>query len=440
MRTLFCLICLFLSAHVLAWAESINPHNETLSAERQEFDSNFFADEVYFVVAAENNYNPASMMGHSFLRFKGQGHDNAFSYFTDISDFLNYTKNLLGFGEGFYIVRPYSELIGNYIVSEKRSVWEFKLDLSEDERSLLKEKIWGLYKKSEPYRFISHNCNSVLIGLLSEVSPNYKPDVFKPYITPVEYAQFLVSNGKAKEITYRPPSAVNAQPESVNEANTGIKNILDAKPPARIAILGGTELFSEHDTSKVRSTVYIELSPVYQDIRSTGDAYPAELETKLSYLKLRKRQGGGISISDYALIRLKAIRDISTYFNLGYEEDYLSAAAGIGAGFVRMLPAGEGGFSAYFLPIAGIRHGTGYIEGEFGFISRIGSLFKIGISASAGTDYHSAKAFLSISLGRNVDILAEYEGRYAGNSDKIGIKGISSDNFNSIKAGVSFFF
>ena len=65
---------------------------------------------------------------------------------------------------------------------------------------------------------------------------------------------------------------------------------------------------------------------------------------------------------------------------------------------------------------------------------------KIISSLAAKNKKDSAKAFLSISLGRNVDFLAEYEGRYAGNSDKIGIKGISSDNFNSIKAGVSFFF
>ncbi|MBP5288161.1 MAG: DUF4105 domain-containing protein [Elusimicrobiales bacterium] len=395
------------------------------SAAYSEFDSKFIIDEAWLVIAAESN-SPISMMGHSFLLARGNGRENAVSYFTNLNEgYFSAMKSLFGYGRGYYIVQPYSELLRQYLYGEKRSLWEFKLDLTEEEKKALKERVWQLYGRQDYYKFITHNCNNAVIDLLSGVNADFDGSGVKPFMTPVEYAAGLYEKGKIISINYRPADYDKRRGKPV------VKNILESKSPARISIIYGK---SDNDGN----SAYMELSPVYQDIRATGDARNTESEVKLSYARFRIKENSSLGISEYSLLRLKSINRMSSYLDLGYKEDNIAISGGLGFGYVRMGEAGRGGVSAYILPVLGIRHGRAFASSETGIIVRGGGKFKTGTSLSLSTDYNTGKAFISVSLWKNADFLLEYEKRYI--HCNMVLRKNYADKVSESRAGIAVFF
>ena len=102
-------------------------------------------EKISIIFAAENNISPSTMLGHSFLKIEGQNKAHSFSYFAafDTTNSLNfYTKVLTSGIDGMYILSPYRVKQNEYINKEKRSLWEFELQLNENEKEKLKAHLW----------------------------------------------------------------------------------------------------------------------------------------------------------------------------------------------------------------------------------------------------------------------------------------------------------
>ncbi len=345
------------------------------AAAETEYEKKVAFDHVSLVVAAENNMSPSSAMGHSFLKISGNGYEHSFSYYAVLDGTLSYLKTLIGKTEGRYVLSPYSKKAAEYLLSEKRSLWEFELDLNNTEKQNLKKHIKEKKNKKEAYSFIFHNCSSAVENLLSSVNEDFKYQRKKPFTTPVEYAQFLYKKEKIKKISFI---------RSTFQKGKKAKNILKAKPPSRLAI----------------DTGYVEFSPVYQDIRSISDAYNTEIETKMLAFRLSYKNKPHLDKLD--LLSLFSAQTFSKYLRIGYERGWLTEF-GLGGGY------DKNGFSAYVLAISGGRESHAFIGIRSGIIQRFSDKSKVVLSYETATDKNTFSAYFGFALCKHAEIYAQYK-------------------------------
>jgi hypothetical protein len=178
-------------------------------AKESGFDDHVFIDSASFVLVAESQSSLASMFGHSFLKLEGRNKKHALSYYNSInSNIISYINVLLGNSDGIYVLMPYDEMKESYIKKEKRSLWEFRLSLTESEKIRLKSLIKNLEGQTNKYNFFFNNCNSQIELLLSSVNKNFNYTPVKKISTPLEYAKYLTRAGLVEEITYIPSKKV----------------------------------------------------------------------------------------------------------------------------------------------------------------------------------------------------------------------------------------
>ena len=122
--------------------------------------------------------SPASMYGHTFLRVSSNEEtpliSNAvnFAAKTDDTNGLIFAyKGLFGEYEGRYSILPYYEKIKEYNNLEQRDIWEYDLDLTQDEIDRLVLHAFELKDSYSDYFFFKENCSYNILWLL-EVSRN----------------------------------------------------------------------------------------------------------------------------------------------------------------------------------------------------------------------------------------------------------------------------
>ena len=160
----------------------------------------------------------------------------------------------------------------DYLYGEKRSLWEFNLNMTPIEKEKLKQHLWELKGSNISYSIISHNCNTAVISILKVANPDFNTSSIKPFITPVEYIQELYQKQKITSIDIDP---TNYNREKIKQY--GIKNLLDANKNSRVEI-------SHHNTKK--DYTQVKLSPVYQDIKDINHGYFDEMESKIGEITL----------------------------------------------------------------------------------------------------------------------------------------------------------
>lgn len=168
------------------------------------------AEKVILAFATESDNSPVSSMGHVFLVLEGKNKlgltkRHAVSFVADTGASPNL---LIDFMQdeiaGRYILNSYDDLIYNYISNEKRSLWEYELTLSAEEKTMLFLHVYELKEHGTKYSFFSHNCATGLNRVLTTANPKlaYRNDRF--YVTPIEYIKFISQTGRVRSITVRP--------------------------------------------------------------------------------------------------------------------------------------------------------------------------------------------------------------------------------------------
>ncbi len=334
-------------------------------------------EKISIIFAAENNISPSTMLGHSFLKIEGQNKAHSFSYFAafDTTNSLNfYTKVLTSGIDGMYILSPYRVKQNEYINKEKRSLWEFELQLNENEKEKLKAHLWELKDKNIKYKFVSHNCNTALINILKTANSNFSSGNIKPFITPIEYIQELQDKDKISNISIEPSVS---QKKAIQKF--GLNYVGNAPKPMRFS-------FSQDLSNNISN---INFSPVYQDIRDISNAYFPDLESKMldlsfNYYNAKKK----FVIDKIDILKMQSVIDyqttgsLSKYFRLGFENNQFSNKNSIkpvvelGLGIGKKIAS----TTFYILPKIGYHHdnfSNFYINPQVGFISRINDKTKL---------------------------------------------------------------
>ncbi len=85
------------------------------------------------------------------------------------------TKGIFGGFKGAYLVRPYFLLYEEYANKEARTLLEYELDLSPDERRTLLLHLYELLNTASAYKFFSKNCATNIYHVLRVANPRIKP-------------------------------------------------------------------------------------------------------------------------------------------------------------------------------------------------------------------------------------------------------------------------
>lgn len=134
---------------------------------------NYQASKAVLVFPTAHINSPASMFGHTFLRLddkKGLALTaNAVNYAakTEESNGLVFAyQGLFGGYEGHYSVLPYYKKIKEYNNLERRDIWEYELNLDEEELVRLLTHLYELKDTYADYFFFTENCSYNLLWLL----------------------------------------------------------------------------------------------------------------------------------------------------------------------------------------------------------------------------------------------------------------------------------
>lgn len=162
--------------------------------------------------------NPASMFGHTLLKLNNKDYEGK----AEILDYsANFAANvnaeeenmfiypLLGLGGGYpgaYTIFPYYLKLNEYNDFESRDIWEYKLNLTEEETSRLMAHMWELGSTWFDYFYIDENCSYQLLTLLEVARPSLEiSDDFFYFVQPIDTIKVLKKYpGLIEKVKFRP--------------------------------------------------------------------------------------------------------------------------------------------------------------------------------------------------------------------------------------------
>jgi hypothetical protein len=164
--------------------------------------------------------SPSSMFGHTLLRIDQHGQDKSnrilaytasYAAKNDPSDNqLSFVfKGLMGGYPGEMTVLPYYMKLKEYRDIESRDIWEYPLNLTQEETDQMVRHLWEVSGETFDYYFFTENCSYRLLGVLDAIRSE-KPmlKAFRLHAIPVDTVRAALQHGYIVDAIYR-PSIVN---------------------------------------------------------------------------------------------------------------------------------------------------------------------------------------------------------------------------------------
>lgn len=212
------------------------------------------AGDLHLVFSSAYPSNPASLFGHTFLRFDRKSHNitaqskkllgysMAFQAQIDQSDnsFLYTFKGITGGYQSYLEIKPHYMDVGIYNNSESRDLWEYPIPLSEDEKNTLLLHIWEIITGTTfPYFFLDENCSTLVLELLEAAKPEWdfasKNDLF---VVPQVTLKNIVTTTKDTRGSFRPAIKRIIWKRFKSLSSNEISNVLEAREDeAKISLL-----------------------------------------------------------------------------------------------------------------------------------------------------------------------------------------------------------
>ncbi|MDH5673327.1 MAG: DUF4105 domain-containing protein [Myxococcales bacterium] len=163
--------------------------------------------------------NPASAFGHTFLRFNSErtralgkkrellDHSIDFAADVDTGNALVYAfKGIFGLFPGTIKRKPYYYKVRQYADYENRDIWEYELNLSQEQLYLLLAHIWEVGDTFFRYYYMDENCSYRVDMMLEAAHEGIElMEHLKAPILPADTVKVLFDNpGLVKRVSYRP--------------------------------------------------------------------------------------------------------------------------------------------------------------------------------------------------------------------------------------------
>jgi len=186
---------------------------ETLEKWRKEVDP----ESVSLIFSSYFLNNPASMFGHTLLRFNRKGDDSpglldyAINYSADPegeSNPLVYVwKGVTGGFQGRFAINRYYDIVKQYNDIDNRDLWEYRLNLSPDQIDMLLLHLWEISKTNFDYFFFRENCSYHLLSMLEVADPELQlREEFWAWTLPTETIKRVSDTPELVESVTRRPS------------------------------------------------------------------------------------------------------------------------------------------------------------------------------------------------------------------------------------------
>ena len=158
--------------------------------------------------------NPASMFGHTFIRFDTEGKSQllsptlSYAAASDNADSLLVFswKGIFGGYAGRFSMQPYYETLREYSDIEQRDIWEYKLNLTQTETEQFVRHLWEVSNIHFDYFFLRENCAFRLLALLDVAREgiNMSLTTHPVYAIPVDTVRDIQQAGLIADRKYRP--------------------------------------------------------------------------------------------------------------------------------------------------------------------------------------------------------------------------------------------
>lgn len=172
-------------------------------------------ESVSLVFASFFVNNPSSIFGHTFLKINAKGKlasNDLLHWGANFS--ANMTTNnpilygIYGITGGFsanYSLLPYYLKVTEYSDSESRELWEYKVNLTDEQLNFLMAHLYEMDQAIFSYYYFNGNCSSQLIELLDVVFPNLNlANELTTFVIPTQTIRILERNKIIKDINFRP--------------------------------------------------------------------------------------------------------------------------------------------------------------------------------------------------------------------------------------------
>ena len=177
--------------------------------EYQDYRTAFSADSVSLVYASGYLGNPASMYGHILLKFNSSSNhellDNTFSYGATVPETDNklkyIVKGISGGYQGDFANQKYHHQNLTYNESELRDLWEYRLQLPQNDINFLLAHLWELENHSMTYYFFNENCAHQLARLLELVINKPLLEENKLWVMPYDVVKMVHDAGESSYLT-----------------------------------------------------------------------------------------------------------------------------------------------------------------------------------------------------------------------------------------------
>lgn len=158
--------------------------------------------------------NPASLFGHTLIRIdtarKGTqmlAHGSNFGANSGTEYGVMFAlKGLFGGYQGVYSVSPYWEIINTYNNIENRDIWEYNLNLTDEEKLKFVNHLYEMRQAKIRYYFLSKNCSYMILELLEAVRPTLNLTTQYPvWVIPLDTLKTIQNEPDlVKSENYRP--------------------------------------------------------------------------------------------------------------------------------------------------------------------------------------------------------------------------------------------
>lgn len=177
---------------------------------------------------------PSSAFGHTFLRLHTNRLGNAalldfavdFSASVDTQNPIAYgVKGIIGGFKGRFSRMPYFLKIREYADLDSRDVWEYPLNLSSTELTLLTLHLWEMDQAYFDYYYFSENCSYHILRAIEAVTNKDISKDLKFFVLPIDTIHALDKNN------------VLLSPKRIPSQYSKVKAALDSLPDDKRAIL-----------------------------------------------------------------------------------------------------------------------------------------------------------------------------------------------------------
>ncbi|MHC5133634.1 Lnb N-terminal periplasmic domain-containing protein [Pseudomonas glycinis] len=190
--------------------------------------------------------SPSSMFGHTLLRIDQADvqadKTSLLSYAINFGAYIEGSDNsilyawkgLMGGYPGLFALVPYQEKLSEYRSLENRDLWEYRLNLTQEETARMVEHVWELKQIQFDYFFFDENCSYRLLELLQVARPSLRlTEQFPLTAIPTDTVKAVKEAGLVEQIEYRPSRErellSRAEPLSDDEQQWVLKVSADQK-------------------------------------------------------------------------------------------------------------------------------------------------------------------------------------------------------------------